>query len=94
MFDSGAFSEDSTLLLTDWLAHVPEESKPLTRCFLSRIIKLAADSSRKEFSCVSGHYRSVNLAFSANSENDALKNIPAEELYIFPAGETYFTSSR
>lgn len=29
VFDSGAFSEDSTLLLTDWLAHVPEEGKIL-----------------------------------------------------------------
>jgi len=29
VFDNGAFSEDSTLLLTDWLAHVPEEGKTL-----------------------------------------------------------------
>lgn len=51
VFDSGAFSEDSTLLLTDWLAHVPEEI----------------------------------LAKNFHVETDALKNIPAEELYIFPA---------
>lgn len=25
MFDDGAFSEDSTFLLTDWLAHVPKD---------------------------------------------------------------------
>jgi oxalate decarboxylase/phosphoglucose isomerase-like protein (cupin superfamily) len=25
VFDSGTFSEDSTFLLTDWLAHVPKE---------------------------------------------------------------------
>ncbi|KAL9714469.1 hypothetical protein Ac2012v2_002784 [Leucoagaricus gongylophorus] len=51
VFDSGVFSEDSTLLLTDWLAHVPEEI----------------------------------LAKNFHVETDALKNIPAEELYIFPA---------
>lgn len=25
VFDDGSFSEDSTFLLTDWLAHVPKE---------------------------------------------------------------------
>ena len=25
VFDTGAFSEDSTFLVTDWLAHVPKE---------------------------------------------------------------------
>jgi len=51
VFDSGAFSEDSTFLLTDWLNHVPAEV--LAKNFQSNISDLA--------------------------------NLPAEELYIFPA---------
>ncbi|KAF8629623.1 hypothetical protein AX15_003359 [Amanita polypyramis BW_CC] len=51
VFDSGDFSEDSTFLLTDWLAHVPAEV----------------------------------IAKNFGTDIQSWANIPAEELYIFPA---------
>ncbi|KAF9007406.1 oxalate decarboxylase [Cyathus striatus] len=51
VFDSGSFSEDSTFMLTDWLAHVPAEV--------------------------------IAKNFQTDLEN--LAQLPAEELYIFPA---------
>ncbi|TFK34609.1 oxalate decarboxylase [Crucibulum laeve] len=50
VFDTGDFSEDSTFLLTDWLAHVPAEV----------------------------------IAKNFQTPIDAFKNVPSEELYIFP----------
>ncbi|KXN81649.1 Oxalate decarboxylase OxdC, partial [Leucoagaricus sp. SymC.cos] len=51
VFDSGDFDEDSTFLLTDWMAHVPAEV----------------------------------LSKNFQVDVDAFKNVPAKELYIFPA---------
>jgi hypothetical protein len=34
IFDTGTFSEDSTFLLTDWLAHVPTESSQRISAYL------------------------------------------------------------
>ncbi|KAF8337804.1 RmlC-like cupin domain-containing protein [Amanita rubescens] len=51
IFDSGDFSEDSTFLLTDWLAHVPAEV----------------------------------IAKNFGTDIQTWANIPANELYIFPA---------
>ncbi|KAF5359108.1 hypothetical protein D9756_002967 [Leucocoprinus leucothites] len=51
VFDTGTFSEDSTFLLTDWMAHIPVEI----------------------------------MAKNFQVDVNAFKNVPAEELYIFPA---------
>ena len=51
VFDDGNFSEDSTFLLTDWLAHTPRDV----------------------------------LAKNFRTSEANLKNLPAKELYIFPA---------
>lgn len=50
IFDDGDFSEDGTLLISDWMAHTPKEV----------------------------------LAKNFGFPPDAFKNIPQEELYIFP----------
>ncbi|KAH9838628.1 oxalate decarboxylase [Rhodofomes roseus] len=50
IFNSGDFSEDSTFLLTDWLAHTPKDV----------------------------------LAKNFGTTIEALDNIPAQQLYIFP----------
>ncbi|KAF8230591.1 oxalate oxidase [Tricholoma matsutake] len=51
VFNDGAFSEDETFLLTDWMAHVPAEV----------------------------------LALNFQTNISAFANLPASELYIFPA---------
>ncbi|AWN34552.1 oxalate decarboxylase family bicupin [Methylobacterium radiodurans] len=51
VFDDGSFSEDSTFLITDWLAHTPRDV----------------------------------LAKNFGVSEDALRNLPEKERYIFPA---------
>ena len=73
VFDSGSFSEDSTFLLTDWLAHVPKGQwhayRSLDYLGLKQCHFILTEVIAKNFQ--------VDIS--------ALDRIPSKQLYIFPA---------
>ncbi|KAJ8495933.1 hypothetical protein ONZ51_g1374 [Trametes cubensis] len=78
VFNDGAFSEDSTFLLTDWLAHVPKEV--LAKNFKTNISAFDHIPSRQLYIFPAGTYTHVNACAAPPADNAKAVSDPQGEV--------------
>jgi hypothetical protein len=85
----------SKLQLTDWLSHVPAEGRHQKLCSSYANTVIYSTVIAKNFGTSVPYYYyffAAHLIMEHNRDIESWANIPAEELYIFPASKPKSTA--